>query len=148
MRHPYWVALLGGATVSLIPTWLVAQIAAEFPVLAPQELEIVSEFFSKGFGPPQVLVFFIVMTILPILEEWLFRGVIWRWTLKIFSPKYTLVAISLLFALAHWEPLHVLGLLPLSFFLGWLRMKTDELGPSIIAHMTNNTVACLIMLIQ
>ena len=148
MRHPYWVALLGGATVSLIPTWLVAQIAAAFPALAPQELEIVSEFFSKGFGPPQVLVFFIVMTILPILEEWLFRGVIWRRTLKIFSPKYTLVAISLLFALAHWEPLHVLGLLPLSFFLGWLRMKTDELGPSIIAHMTNNTVACLIMLIQ
>ena len=142
MRHPYWVALLGGATVSLIPTWLVAQIAAAFPVLAPQELEIVSEFFSEGLGPPQILVFFIVMTILPILEEWLFRGVIWRWTLKIFSPKYTLVAISLLFAL------HVLGLLPLSFFLGWLRMKTDELGPSIIAHMTNNTVACLIMLIQ
>ena len=102
-----------------------------------------SVFFDNGFGPPQLLVFFIIMTILPILEEWLFRGFLWRWVSKIFSSKYTLVITSLVFALAHWEPLHVLGLLPLSFFLGWLRMKTDELGPSIVAHMTNNLVACL-----
>jgi len=147
VSRPYWVALLGGATVSLLPTWLVAQIAAAYPVLAPQELKIVSEFFGQGFGPPQILVFFIIMTILPALEEWLFRGILWHWASKIFSPKYTLVAISLLFALAHWEPLHVLGLLPLSFLLGWLRMKTGELGPSIVAHMANNAMACLIMII-
>ena len=120
--------------------------AAAFPALAPQELEIVSEFFGKGFGPPQMLVFFIVMTILPAVEELFFRGILWRWGLKVFSAKYTLVATSLLFALAHWEPLHVLGLLPLSFFLGWLKMKTGKLGPSIVAHMANNTVACLFML--
>lgn len=143
MKRPYLTALLGGATISLLPTWLVAQVAARFPALAPQELEIVSEFFDKGFGPPQLLVFFIIMTILPILEEWLFRGFLWRWVSKVFSPKYTLVTVSLAFALAHWEPLHILGLLPLSFFLGWLRMKTGELGPSIVAHMTNNLVACL-----
>ena len=143
MKRPYLTALLGGATISLLPTWLVAQMAARFPALAPQELEIVSEFFDKGFGPPQLLVFFIIMTILPILEEWLFRGFLWRWVSNFFSPKYTLVTVSLAFALAHWEPLHILGLLPLSFFLGWLRMKTGELGPPIVAHMTNNLVACL-----
>ena len=147
MSRPYWVALLGGATVSLLPTWLVTQLASTFPAVAPQELKIVSEFFGHGFGPPQVLVFFIIMTILPALEEWLFRGVLWRWVSKIFSPKYTLVAISLLFALVHWDPLHILGLLPLSFLLGWLRMKTGELGPSIVAHMANNAMACLIMII-
>jgi len=146
VNRPYLVALLGGATVSLIPTWLVALTAAAFPALAPQELEIVSEFFGKGFGPPQMLVFFIIMTILPAVEELFFRGILWRWGLKVFSAKYTLVATSLLFALAHWEPLHVLGLLPLSFFLGWLKMKTGKLGPSIVAHMANNTVACLFML--
>ena len=148
MSRPYWVALLGGATISLIPTWLITQIAAAFPALAPEELEIVSEFFGNGFGPPQMLVFLIIMGMLPVLEEWLFRGFLWRWISKVFSPKYTLVATSLLFALAHWEPLHILGLLPLSFFLGWLRMKTDEIGPSVVAHMSNNTIACLIMLIQ
>ena len=145
MRRPYWTALLGGATVSLLPTWLIAHIAAAYPALAPQELEIVSEFFGKGFGPPQMFVFIIIMALLPVLEEWLFRGVMWRWASKVLSPEYVLVAISLLFAVAHWEPLHILGLLPLSFFLGWLRMKTGKLGPSIVAHMANNAVACLFM---
>ncbi len=147
MSRPYWVALLGGATVSLLPTWLIARLAAAFPVLAPQELGIVSEFFGKGFGPPQMLVFFIIITILPALEEWLFRGVLWHWVSKVFSTKRALVVTSLVFALAHWEPLHVMGLLPLSFFLGWLRMKTGKLGPSIVAHITNNAVACLFMLL-
>ena len=145
MKRPYLTALLGGATISLLPTWLVAQIAARVPELAPQELEIVSGFFDKGFGAPQILVFFIIITILPLMEEWLFRGVLWRTISKIAPPNFTLIITSLIFAMAHWEVLHVLGLLPLSFFLGWLRLRTGELGPSIVAHTTNNLVACLLM---
>lgn len=147
MKHPYLTALLGGATISLFPTWFVAQIASRFPTTAPEELKIVSEFFGDGIGPPQLLVFLIIVFFLPIIEEWLFRGIFWRWAKKVMSPASTFVVISLLFAFAHWEPLHVLGLLPLSFFLGWLRLKTGSLGPSIIAHMTNNLVACLLMLL-
>ncbi len=147
MKHPYLTALLGGATISLFPTWFVAQIASRFPTTAPEELKIVSEFFGDGIGPPQLLVFLIIVFFLPIIEEWLFRGIFWRWAKKVMSPASTFVVISLLFDFVHWEPLHVLGLLPLSFFLGWLRLKTGRLGPSIIAHMTNNLVACLLMLL-
>lgn len=147
MKHPYLTALLGGATISLFPTWFVAQIASRFPTTAPEELKIVSEFFGDGIGPPQLLVFLIIVFFLPIIEEWLFRGIFWRWAKKVMSPTSTFVVISLLFAFVHWEPLHVLGLLPLSFFLGWLRLKTGRLGPSIIAHMINNLVACLLMLL-
>jgi len=147
VKHPYLTALLGGATISLFPTWFVAQIASRFPTTAPEELKIVSEFFGDGIGPPQLLVFLIIVFFLPIIEEWLFRGIFWRWAKKVMSPTSTFVVISLLFAFVHWEPLHVLGLLPLSFFLGWLRLKTGSLGPSIIAHMINNLVACLLMLL-
>ena len=147
MKRPYLTAFLGGATISLIPTWFVAQISARFPTTAPEELKIVSEFFGDGIGAPQLLVFLIIVGFLPILEEWLFRGVLWRWVNKVMSPSYTWIVVSLVFAAAHWAPLHVLGLLPLSLFLGWLRLKTGELGPSIIAHMTNNTAACLLMVL-
>ena len=147
MRRPYLAAVLGGATISLPPAWLVTQIASNFPSLAPEELVTVSEFFGSGIGIPQILVLLIIVTILPAFEEWLFRGIFWRWAKKVMSPTSTFVVISLLFAFVHWEPLHVLGLLPLSFFLGWLRLKTGRLGPSIIAHMINNLVACLLMLL-
>ena len=145
MRRPYLVAFLGGATISLLPAWLVAQIASRFPSLAPQELEIVSEFFGAGIGIPQIIVLLIIAAPLPIFEEWLFRGVLWRWFSRGFSPAFTWIIISFIFAMAHWEFLHVIGLLPLSFFLGWLRLKTNELGPPTVAHITNNLVACALM---
>ena len=147
MKRPYLVASLGGATISLLPAWLVAQIATAFPALAPQELMTVSEFFGNGIGVPQITVLLIIAAPLPIFEEWLFRGFMWRWVSRVFSPKHTFVATSFLFALAHWEPLHVLGMLPFSFFLGWLRLKTGRLGPSMAAHMMNNLVACVLMLL-
>jgi membrane protease YdiL (CAAX protease family) len=145
VNRPYLTALLGGATISLFPTWFVAQIASRFPSTAPGELKIVSEFFGDGIGAPQLLVFLIIVLFLPVIEEWLFRGVLWRLASKVMTSGFVWVTISLLFAAAHWEPLHALGLLPFSFFLGWLRMKTGELGPSIVAHMTNNLIACLLM---
>ena len=147
MNRPYLTALLGGATISLFPTWFVAQIASRFPSTAPGELKIVSEFFGDGVGAPQLLVFLIIVLFLPVIEEWLFRGVLWRLASKVMTSGFVWVTISLLFAIAHWEPLHVLGLIPISFFLGWLRLKTGELGPSILAHMTNNLVACLLMVL-
>ena len=147
MNRPYLTALLGGATISLFPTWFVAQIASHFPSTAPGELKIVSEFFGDGVGAPQLLVFLIIVLFLPVIEEWLFRGVLWRLASKVMTSGFVWVTISLLFAIAHWEPLHVLGLIPISFFLGWLRLKTGELGPSILAHMTNNLVACLLMVL-
>ena len=147
MKNPYLVAFVGGATISLLPTWLVAQIAARFPTLAPQALEIVSEVFGSGIGIPQIIVLLIIAAPMPIFEEWLFRGVLWRLWSKGLSPVFTWIVVSFIFAMAHWEFLHVIGLLPLSFFLGWLRLKTNELGPSTVAHIANNLVACVFMLV-
>ena len=147
MTRPYLAAFVGGATISLLPTWLVAQIVARFPALAPQELEIVSEFFGSGIGIPQIIFFSIIVFLIPPIEEVIFRGGLWKLLEWKLSPYWTWILISVLFAAIHMEPLHILGLLPLSFFLGWLRLKTNELGPSIVAHMMNNLVACVLMLL-
>ena len=102
---------------------------------------------AAGIGPIQILFFILVVFFVPALEEFVFRGFLWKlfeWKL---SPHYTWVAISILFAAIHMEPLHVLGLIPFSFFVGWLRLRTNKLGPSIVAHMANNAVGCLLMIL-
>ena len=149
MTGQYKAALLGGALISLIPTWAVSALAQQFPSIAPKELEIVSEFFGSGIGFAQLFVFFIIVFLLPQVEEWLFRGVLWDiLEKKIGVPgRLTWFTTSLIFAVVHLEPLHKLGLLPLSFFLWWLRMKSGSIGPSVVAHMTNNAVACLLMVL-
>ena len=146
MTRPYLKALAGGATIGIIPAWLVSFLAETFPSLKPEELQIVSEFMANGIGPVQILFFLLIVFFIPPLEEVLFRGLLWKlfeWKLP---PFHTWIAVSILFALVHLEPLHILGLLPFSFFVGWLRYRTNKLGPSIIAHMTNNAVACLLMI--
>ncbi len=143
----YKTALLGGLTIGVIPAWLVSVLVTMFPALRPEDLEVVAEFMSGEFGLVQLLFFVIVVFVVPPLEELVFRGWVWKlfnWKL---SSYWTWVVVSLLFAAVHMEPVHVLGLLPFSFFVGWLRRETGKLGPSIVAHISNNAVACMLMVV-
>ena len=147
-EKPYSLALIGGALVSLLPTLFINLISNYFPSTSPEELQSVSNFFSEGFGLLQLIFFAIIVLVVPVVEELIFRGALWKLFVWINnSPKWTWVAISLLFAAIHMEPLHIIGLLPFSFFVGWLRLKTNRLGPSIAAHISYNTIGCLIMML-
>jgi membrane protease YdiL (CAAX protease family) len=143
----YRTALVGGLLIGLIPAWLVSVLVSLFPALRPEELEVVAEFMSSGFGIVQLLFFMIIVFVIPPLEELVFRGWAWKLINWKLSPYWTWIVVSLLFAAIHMEPVHIIGLLPFSFFAGWLRYKTGELGPSIVAHMANNAVACLLMVV-
>jgi membrane protease YdiL (CAAX protease family) len=147
MKNPLAKAVLGGATISLIPSILITRIAELFPSLAPDELQIVSDFFGNGVGLWQWLAMSIIVFVMPVIEEVIFRGWLWRLCKWRLNSYWTWVITSLVFAAVHAEPLHILGLLPLSFFLGWLRKETDDIGYSTVAHVTNNAVACLLMII-
>jgi membrane protease YdiL (CAAX protease family) len=147
MKANYKTALLGGLTIGLVPAWLVNVLVNYVPALRPEELEIVSEFMSGEVGIIQILFFMIIVFIIPPLEELVFRGWLWKLVGWKMTPYWTWIIISLVFAAIHMEPVHILGLLPFSFFVGWLRHKTGELGPSITAHMANNAVACLLMVV-
>tara|TARA_R110002020_G_scaffold288661_1_gene504105 strand:- start:2322 stop:2798 length:477 start_codon:yes stop_codon:yes gene_type:complete len=147
-ERPFLAALIGGALVSLLPTLFINLISNHFPSTSPEELQSVSNFFSQGFGLLQIIFFAIIILVVPVIEEFVFRGALWKLFLWINrSPKWTWIAISFLFAAIHIEPLHVIGLLPFSFFVGWLRLKTNSLGPSIVAHMSHNAVGCFIMML-
>ena len=147
MRYPLAKAVVGGATIGFLPTLLVAWLATKFPSLAPEELQIVSDFFGSGIGPLQLIVFAIIVFVIPPIEEYLFRHWLWKICGWFTSVNWTWIITSVLYAADHREPLHVLGLLPLSFFLGWLRKETDGIEYPTIAHMINNTVACLLMVL-
>tara|TARA_R110000796_G_C14564204_1_gene435154 strand:- start:680 stop:1123 length:444 start_codon:yes stop_codon:yes gene_type:complete len=140
-------AIVGGATISFVPSIIVGWLANTFPSIAPKELQTVSDFFGSGIGPLQLMVFAIIVFVIPPIEEILFRGWLWKMCRWKINPYWTWIITSLIFAAVHAEPLHILGLLPLSFFLGWLRKETGGIEYSTIAHITNNAVACLLMII-
>lgn len=147
MKHLYLTALLGGLFIGLLPSWVVSRLAEAFPSLKPEELQIVSDFFSQGIGPVQITFFVIIVFLVPPIEEAIFRGGFWKLFAWKLSPYWVWILTSLLFAAVHMEPLHIIGLLPFSFFAGWLRLKSGVLGPSIVAHITNNAVGCALMML-
>ena len=141
----YKTALLGGLTVGLAPAWIISFIVSVFPSLRPEELGAVAEFMSNGIGATQILFLMITVLIVPPIEELLFRGWLWKLVGWKLSPYWVWVTTSIIFALVHMEPVHVLGLLPFSFFAGWLKLKTGKLGRSVVAHIANNAAACMLM---
>jgi membrane protease YdiL (CAAX protease family) len=82
----------------------------------------------------------------PLAEELLFRGLILRVLQKSFGSVFAIIASSLLFAIPHWQPnatwqetmvlLSALGTVGLVLAIG--AVKTDRLGPSVIAHFFFN----------
>jgi hypothetical protein len=77
----------------------------------------------------------------PVAEELVFRGLLYGWLAGRWSNLVAFVLSSLAFAAAHTEPLHILLVLPLGFWFGWLRWRTGSLVPTIVAHIINNTIA-------
>ena len=154
-REHYITAFLGGLTVSLFPTWVVTKLAEKYPSWAPDDLGVVAQFLDTSPWQLQLMFFLVVVIILPVLEEILFRGALWsfvEWLAsRIVNPELalqtTFALVTVIFAAAHGNALHALGLLPLSIFLGWLRIKSNEIGPSAVAHMTNNAMAVFLMMV-
>jgi uncharacterized protein len=79
----------------------------------------------------------------PVVEELVFRGLLYGWIEGRWGSKVALVVSSLAFAAAHYEPAHILLVLPLGFLFGWLRRRTNSLAPSLVSHIVNNGFAVL-----
>ena len=139
-ESPYKLAILGGIIIPLVVSALMAEVQSWFPSLDSEGLEAINQLLASSPAVIAVLLFAIVI-FSPIVEELMFRKFLWWVSSLMFSQTTTLIAISIFFAAIHGSLFHAIGLLPISFFLGWLRMKTDSVKPSIVAHIANNAAA-------
>lgn len=78
-----------------------------------------------------------------VFEEALFRGYIQRRLLKRWSPWLAIGLTSVVFAIVHMDPQHVLGVLPIGIWLGILAWRTGSIWPGVFCHIGNNAVASL-----
>ena len=77
----------------------------------------------------------------PLVEELVFRGLLYGWLAGRWGTVAAWIVSSLAFAAAHVEPAHIILVLPLGLWFGWLRRRTNSLWPSLVAHMVNNGFA-------
>ena len=144
-----------------IPLGIVVGVASQYllvPVVEAPLAPFVHHLYSRlghpaqsltgdAFGSGLVLLAVLVCVGSPVVEELFFRGLLLRALLGSFrelgprlGPAISIVVTALLFALVHFEALQFLGLAGFGVVLGYLAWRTGRLGPSIVAHMTFNTV--------
>lgn len=87
-------------------------------------------------------VFAVVMA--PVAEEFIFRGVLYRFVKQLGYPRCAWLGVSFLFALIHMDMAAVVPLFVLALALTWLYERTDNLLAPILAHSLFNLAGLMV----
>jgi membrane protease YdiL (CAAX protease family) len=136
LREAGWRYALFGALGTLALSVAVSAIGPQ-PEGMKQVLELAQD---RAKLLPSLFAFGVLA---PVVEELIFRGLLYGWVESRWGSMWALVVSSLAFGYAHVEPLHIVMVLPLGFLFGWLRRRTNSLAPSVVAHIVNNSFAVL-----
>lgn len=101
--------------------------------------------FTKPFltaSLPWAVVLVLAASVLPGFgEEMLCRGFVQDRLLRRWPPLLAITFTSIAFALFHIDSQHVLGVVPLSFWLGFVAWRAGSIWPTIFCHAFVNMVA-------
>ncbi len=136
LRRVGWRPVVLGVVGTTVLSFAVSQIGVQ-----PEGVKQVTD----AVRDPAVLIptLLVLAVLAPIVEELVFRGLLYGWVAGRWGPLPAFVVSSLVFAAAHAEPAHIMLVLPLGFWFGWLRWRTNSLWPTLITHMINNAFAVL-----
>jgi len=116
-----------------------------------QRLKEPAQHLTGGFpGSDLAVIAVLTVVVVPVIEETFFRGLVLRALLRVFKGAGPVVGVALaaiadgvIFGLAHFELLELLGLSAFGAVLALMAYKFRRLGPGIFAHGMFNLLAVL-----
>jgi len=145
-RFDLWLSVLLAAAVGTCATLFLNFLVNLFPSKTPPGLEAVNEVISTGNGLVLTSFIIAVCIVAPVVEEIIFRGILWRTIEKLTSTNLAWAATSVLFAVAHADIIHIIAVFPLGVLFGYLRKRTNNIWAPMVAHATNNLMASLTLI--
>lgn len=143
-----WFAALGvGGSIGFFSGWVSQEVAQLAPSLDGGHLDLFRTLLLDGPLLPRLTMFFAIVVMAPLAEEWVFRGALWTFLEDSFGPVVALLGTTLLFSAYHLDPLHVLGVLPTALCLGLLRGASGSVWPGVLAHAANNVLGVFAILL-
>jgi uncharacterized protein len=116
-----------------------------------QKLKVPAQHLTGGFpGSDLAVIAFLTVVVVPIVEETFFRGLVLRALVRVFKGAGPVLGVGIavvldgvVFGLAHFELLELLGLATFGAVLALMAYKFKRLGPGIFAHGMFNLLAIL-----
>ena len=135
--HIRWYAhaplVLGAILMAIIGQLLAAPLAERLPVFLNVEQ------LRESMTPGQMVAFLLAIAIAPgIVEELFFRGYVQRRLLRRLRPLSAILLSSVLFAIAHLDPTHVIFAFPIGLWLGFIAWRTGSIWPGAVCHALLN----------
>jgi membrane protease YdiL (CAAX protease family) len=88
-----------------------------------------------------VLYAYIFVSLIPgIVEEFMFRGIMFNALLHLTRPKITILITAVTFSFIHFSFISLFWLIPFGLFLGYLRYRYRTLLYSIMCHILYNAL--------
>ncbi|WP_350293530.1 type II CAAX endopeptidase family protein [uncultured Croceitalea sp.] len=90
--------------------------------------------------------FLLMVICAPIIEEYIFRGLLLRGLLYNLSPVRAILLSSFLFGIVHLNPWQFVTGFIMGIFLGWIYYCTKDIKLTILSHMSVNGLGYLMRL--
>jgi membrane protease YdiL (CAAX protease family) len=103
---------------------------------------------TAGTTVDLLLLFIMIVVMAPLVEELFFRGFLLPSLLDRMGPLAAIALSSVWFAVSHLQPIQFPGLLAVGLALGYVRLRTGQLFPAIVMHMTFNAVTYGVLVSQ
>ena len=105
--------------------------------------DLIKELFAM-LGKADVFTFLVVAVSAPIIEEFLFRGIVLSGFLKIYSPWKAIILSSVFFGIFHLNPWQFIPAVFAGLLIGYVFWKTGSLLPCLFIHWINNFAGWLL----
>jgi membrane protease YdiL (CAAX protease family) len=137
----YALAMMSGIALPFLGGLLTQWLAQGHEV--SQDIKDLGALASPALRVPLAL---LVVSLGPLVEELLFRGVLLSAMMRFVPASTATAASALLFACVHLPDLNFLwyalpNLMLLGVVLAWLRLRSGSIWPAVLAHAVNNALA-------
>lgn len=149
-----WVDLAGIPLGILTQLVLLELVYWPLRWLFPEQLdresveEAARNLFDRLDGAWLVLLVFIVVVGAPVIEELLYRGLIFRTLEGQVAAPLAIMGSALWFAVAHFQPIQFAGLLVIGVVLAVCVERTGRLGMAIVTHAAFNATTVMMLLAE
>ncbi|TVS20118.1 MAG: CPBP family intramembrane metalloprotease [Planctomycetaceae bacterium] len=133
-----WVIFLIGTPII---GWGSSQILSLMVDELSENLEFIESMMRWHIRQSLPLLFVLVAIVPGVFEEVLFRGYLLTRLAERWHPFWAILVSAMIFSLAHLDPLHSLGVLPLGLWLGAVAWRTGSVWPAVLCHIANNAMA-------
>jgi membrane protease YdiL (CAAX protease family) len=103
------------------------------------------ELYDRAHGGWIAVLVFVVVVGAPLVEELVYRGLLQGAARRALNDVLAVVVVAAFFALIHFRPVEYPGLFLFGLVLGACALATNRLGMGIVAHMSFNATALIMV---